>query len=65
VTRSREKGRNEITEAAKRRAMRTGVPVGEILTQMLDAAKKAKDAQQRKKIIQAQKYVKRRNRNKR
>jgi hypothetical protein len=65
MTRSRGKGENEITVAAKREAMRTGVPVGQILAQMVVAAKKAKEAAQKKKITQAQKYLRDRNRKKR
>ena len=65
MTKSPEKGRNEFTEAAKRQAMRTGRPIVEILRQMLNAAKKLKDKEQQRKIIQAQKYICQRNVNKR
>jgi hypothetical protein len=65
MTKSHEKGRSEITEAAKREAMRTGLPVAEILARMLDEAKKAKDVKQRMKIIKAQKYLVQRIRKKR
>jgi hypothetical protein len=65
MSRSPEKGRNEFTELAKRQALRTGRSVAEILEEMLVAAKKAKDKQQQLRIVQAQKYLWERNRNKR
>jgi hypothetical protein len=65
MTRSPEKGENEITEAAKREAMRTGVPIREILERMLEEARKAKDVERQRKIVTAQKYLCERNLRKR
>ncbi len=65
MTRSREKGENEITDEAMREALRTGREVADILEDMLRAAKKAGDAKRRKKIERAQKYRRLRNRRKR
>lgn len=56
MTKSTEKGENEITRAAKLEAARTGKGLDAILREMLAAAMKAKDADLRRKIEQAQKY---------
>ena len=65
MTKSRQKGRNEFTEAVKREAMRTGQSIVELLEQMREDARKAKDTKKQKEIVAALKYVGRRNRNKR
>ena len=65
MTRSREKGENEMTEAARREALRTGETVGQVLARWLAEAKRVKDTQRQRKIVQAQKYVRDRNRAKR
>jgi hypothetical protein len=61
VTKSWDKGRNEITEEAKRRALREGKSVAEVLEAMLAEAKAARDTARAKKIEQAQKYMGQRN----
>jgi hypothetical protein len=65
MTRSNEKGENEITRAVRREAKQTGVSVEVILTRLLNKAKKAKDVKRQQKIIAAQKYLRQRNRKKR
>jgi len=65
MTKSWEKGWHEFTEAAKRQGMRTGESFEQVLAQWLEAAKKAKDAGKRKKLVQALKYAAARNRKKR
>jgi hypothetical protein len=65
MTRSREKGENEFTRAAKREALQTGVSVGDILKRMLDEAKEAKDTASWIKIARAQKFLGKRNPRKR
>jgi hypothetical protein len=65
MTRSQEKGENEFTQAAKREAAKTGMPVSEILTRMLAEVIRTKDAAAQKKIVQAQKFLRIRNRRKR
>jgi hypothetical protein len=55
------KGRNEITEEAKRRALQEKKSVAEVLEAMLAEAKAAKDMARVKKIEQAQKYMGQRN----
>jgi hypothetical protein len=57
MTKSQEKGENEVTEEAKREAARTGQDVCEILKQMLKMAKAAKDRARIRKITRAQKYL--------
>jgi hypothetical protein len=61
VTKSREKGENEFTRQAKIEAARTGRAIGDILTEMLEAARKAKDRQRVRKIVKALKYQIKRN----
>jgi hypothetical protein len=61
VTKSWDKGRNEITEEAKRRALREKQSVAEVLEAMLAEARAAKDTARVKKIEQAQKYTGQRN----
>jgi hypothetical protein len=65
VTRSPEKGENEITAEAKREAARTGQHVCDILKAMLEKAKAAKDRDQVRKIKRAQKFLGCRNKRKR
>jgi hypothetical protein len=56
VTKSQERGENEITDEAKRRAGRGG-DVCAVLAEMLAEAKKAGDTERVKKIQKAQKYL--------
>jgi hypothetical protein len=65
MTKSPEKGRNEIADEALREAARTGTNVCVILARMLKAAKRAGDIERRKKIVMAQKFLRCRNRKKR
>jgi len=61
VTRSRDRGSNEITEEAKRKAIREGTSVSQVLDELLAEAKAAHDTARIKKIQQAQKYLGSRN----
>jgi hypothetical protein len=65
MTKSQEKGENEITEEAKRRAALTGENVCDILKEMMKKAKVVKDKKLERKINQAEKYLGCRNRRKR
>jgi hypothetical protein len=65
MTRSREKGRNEITDEALREAARTGKHVCAVLDEMLRAAKKSGDKVRQVKILRAQKFLRCRNQRKR
>jgi len=65
VTKSPEKGENEITEVAKREAARTSRHVCDILNTMLKKAKAAKDRDRERKIKRAQKFLGCRNKRKR
>jgi hypothetical protein len=65
MTKSRGKGHNEITPEVVKEAARTGRDVCAILREMLEAAKKARDTKLQQKIVQAEKYLGCRNRNKR
>ena len=65
MTRSHEKGRNEFTEAAKREAMQCGVSPEEILERWLAEAKQAGETARRNKLVQALKFVRTRNQQKR
>ncbi len=65
MTRSREKGENEITDEAEREAARTGQDVCSVLAEMLQRAKKEGDRVKQVKIIQAQKFFRCRNQRKR
>jgi uncharacterized membrane protein YebE (DUF533 family) len=57
MTKSRERGENEITEEAKREAARTKKHVCDILAAMLAAAKAAGNTERQRKILRAQKYL--------
>ena len=57
MTKSRERGENEITEEAKREAARTKKHVCDILATMLAAAKAASNTERQRKILRAQKYL--------
>jgi hypothetical protein len=57
MTRSREKGENPIVVQAKKEAARTGRTPGEILKEMLAAAKRVKDTARRMEIQRAQKFM--------
>jgi hypothetical protein len=65
MTKSQEQGRNEIVAEVVREAARTGKDVCVILRGMRQAAEKVRDAKRQKKIVQAEKYLGCRNRNKR
>lgn len=65
MTKSHEKGENEITRQAKQQAARTGKSVSEVLAEMRRQANAAGDAKQRRKIAQAEKYLRQRNKTKR
>jgi hypothetical protein len=65
MTKSWERGQDEITEAAKREGARTGRHVCDILAAMLAQAKAAGDTEKVRKIIRAQKYLRCRNARKR
>jgi hypothetical protein len=65
MTKSRESGENEITDEAKREAIRAGLGVCEVLAKMLKAAKAAHDTNSVRKIVKAQKYLGCRNKRKR
>jgi hypothetical protein len=57
MTKSRERGENELTKEARREAARTNRPICAILSSMLAAAKAAGDPDRIGKIIKAQKYM--------
>jgi hypothetical protein len=61
MTKSWERGRDAITEAAKREAARSGQNVCDILAEWLARAKAAGDADRAGKIVSAQKYLRCRN----
>jgi hypothetical protein len=65
MTKSQEKGENEITDEAKREASRTGRDVCDILKEMMRAAKAVKDEDRVRKIKRAEKYLGCRNKRKR
>jgi hypothetical protein len=57
MTKSPERGENEITDQARRQAARTGKHVCTILAEMLARAKAAKNQAKVDKIVRAQKYL--------
>lgn len=61
MTKSEERGENEITREARREAARTQRHICEVLAAMLSAAKTAGDVARQRKIIQAQKFLRCRN----
>lgn len=65
MTKAHENGDNEFVDEARRLAARTGRSVKEILQEMLEASVQARDSRRRRKLAQAQKYVKERNKQKR
>jgi hypothetical protein len=65
MTKSQEKGENEITGQAKQIALRTGRPICDILKEMLRDAKTSKDRPLERKIKRAEKYLGCRNKRKR
>lgn len=65
MTKSREKGENEITDEARQVALRTGRGICDILNEMLRDAKAAKNRQRERKIKRAEKYLGCRNKRKR
>lgn len=65
MTRSRERGENEFTLAAKREAARTGRDVCDILKEMRERAVAAGDQSRIAKIRRAEKYLGCRNRQRR
>jgi hypothetical protein len=65
MTKSQEKGANEITDEANREAARTAKEICDILKEMLKKAKAAKDTELERKIKRAEKYLGCRNKRKR
>jgi hypothetical protein len=65
MTKSWEQGDNEFVDLAKREAARTGRDAGEILAELMRAAKAARDADRKIRIGRAQKFLKFRNKKKR
>jgi hypothetical protein len=65
MTKSQEKGENEITNEASREAARTGKDICDILKEMRTKAKAAKDKNREGKIKRAEKYLGCRNKRKR
>ena len=65
MTRSQEKGANEITDEAQREAARSGMDVCAILKEMLKKAKADKNMGRERKIKRAEKYLGCRNKRKR
>jgi len=57
MTKSQEKGENEITLEAKRLAALTGEDVCDILREMMKKAKSKKDKKLEQKIKKAEKYL--------
>jgi hypothetical protein len=57
MTKSEERGENEITEEAKREAARTGKDVCAVPAAMLKKAKVAGDKARERRIVRAQKYL--------
>jgi hypothetical protein len=56
MTRSRQKGENEITREVNRRIRKSGEDPCEVLAQMRREARKAKDTKRLKKIREAEKF---------
>jgi hypothetical protein len=65
MTKSQEKGENEITDQARREAARSGREICDILNDMLAQARADKDQEAERKIRRAQKYLGCRNKRKR
>jgi hypothetical protein len=65
MTKTPEHGENEITDEAKREAVRRGKPICDILKEMLRKAKVAKDEGRERKIKRGQKFLGCRNKHKR
>jgi hypothetical protein len=65
VTKSPEEGDNDVTDEARREAVRSGKDVCQVLAEMLRKAKRAKDQDRQRKIVRAQKYLGCRNKRKR
>jgi hypothetical protein len=65
MTKSHEKGENEITDEARRQAARSGHDICDILSNMLQRARADKDRHRERKIRLAQKYLGCRNKRKR
>jgi hypothetical protein len=57
MTRSRERGENEVTREAQRRAIKQGRTVCDILAEMLREAQAARDQPLIAKIREAQKFA--------
>jgi hypothetical protein len=57
MTKSHERGENEITDEAKRRASREARDVCSILREMLAEARSRGDAERVRKIVRAEKYL--------
>lgn len=65
MTKAQEKGENDITDEAKREAARTGRDVCDILKDMLQSAKAARDKGRVAKTKRAEKHLGCRNKRKR
>jgi hypothetical protein len=65
MTKSPEKGENEITDEARLEAARRGIHVCDVLKEMLTQAKASKDKQRERKIKRAEKFLGCRNKRKR
>lgn len=65
MTKAPEKGENELTDEAKREAARSGKDICDILKELLQKAKRAKDKVRERQIKRAQKYLGCRNKRKR
>jgi hypothetical protein len=65
MTKAEEHGESDITDEAKREALRTKKDVCVVLAAMFRAAKAAADKKRMRKIVRAQKYLGCRNKRKR
>ena len=65
VTKFPEQGESDVTDEAKKEAVRTGKDVCLVLAEMPRNAKKAKDRKRQGKIVRAQKFLGCRNKRKR
>ena len=57
MSRSRERGENEVTDEAKQRAWAENRDICAVLSTMLDEAKAEGDTERIRKIVRAQKYA--------
>lgn len=61
MTKSKERGENEITREARQEAVRSNRHICDVLADLLSAAKAAGDVARQRKIIQALKFLRCRN----